>query len=120
MGESTVKEEGIALLARKGVIHVNMDKLSAHELAYIDALIDFGMEAKEINQILTIIMEYDEDIRDSILNLLRHWKDRATGDVIMRWCGDGYEQVYELFDYLEGRYGCYIRQETNELCLVRG
>lgn len=120
MAKPTVKEEGIVLLAKKGVTHAHMDKLSAYELGYIDTMIDSGMKVEEINQILTIIMEYDEDIRDSILNLLRRWKDRATGDVIMRWMGDGYEKVYELFDYLEGRYGCYIRQEANELCLVRG
>lgn len=114
-----MSELSIAKLAKKGITHVNMDKLSLGELSNIDSLIDFGMKAKEINQVLVIIMEYDEDVRRSILNLLPRWKDRTPGDVIMRWSGSGYEQVYELFDYLEGRYGCYIRQDDYELCLVR-
>ena len=119
MSELSIKKEGIDKLVKKGVTHVNMDELSVGELSNIDTLIDSGMKVKEINQVLVIIMGYDEDVRRSILNLLRRWKDRTTGDVIMRWSGSGYEQVYELFDYLEGRYGFYIRQDDYELCLVR-
>ena len=117
---SEEKEKEITLLKNKGITHINMDRLTTSELEYINTLIDFGMKVEEINQVLAIVMQYDEGIRHSILNLLNRWKERDIGDVIMRWSGSDYGQVYEIFDYLEGRYGCHIRQEANELCLVRG